>query len=251
MRNVAVVITIPASIWQALDRDEPGQWRQQLRQRVEQLLPAGVRVAVTFAKRIESPGQQPASGTLTSSVWQRQPSLSRVLWLSMLAACMLAALLLWRRRGPLSRPAALGKRRQQDQRPAEGRQPTPKGPAQSVLVQSGPPTVPHQRRPHPARSALRQFDELLRADRATLTAALQAVELADWSIALRGASEELRRRVLELLAPRSAQRLRAELDQPKPVRLDEVESAQSRIIDVARRLCDGAAALESVRTDYS
>ncbi len=85
---------------------------------------------------------------------------------------------------------------------------------------------------------MRQFDELLHADRATLSAIVQAIDLATWSTALRGASEELSQRVLQLLGPRTAQRLQTELSRPKAVRLDEVESAQKHIIEAAHRLTD-------------
>lgn len=67
---------------------------------------------------------------------------------------------------------------------------------------------------------------------------LKNVESAQWAMALKGASEELKEKVLNNMSQRAAQILTEEMEYLGPVRLSEVESVQQQIVDIIRRLED-------------
>jgi flagellar motor switch protein FliG len=57
-------------------------------------------------------------------------------------------------------------------------------------------------------------------------------------MALKGASEELRDKILHNMSKRAADLLREEMDYLGPVRLSSVEQTQQQIVDSVRRLED-------------
>jgi len=67
---------------------------------------------------------------------------------------------------------------------------------------------------------------------------LKNVESAQWAMALKGASEELKEKVLSNMSQRASQILSEEMEYLGPVRLSEVETVQQQIVDIVRRLED-------------
>jgi flagellar motor switch protein FliG len=57
-------------------------------------------------------------------------------------------------------------------------------------------------------------------------------------LALKGADEDLKEKILKNMSKRAAEMLRDDLEAKGPVRLSEVEGAQKEILSVARRLAD-------------
>ena len=67
---------------------------------------------------------------------------------------------------------------------------------------------------------------------------LKNVEAAQWAMALKGASEELKNKILGNMSQRASQMLREEMEFLGAVRLSEVEAVQQQIVDIVRRLED-------------
>jgi flagellar motor switch protein FliG len=82
------------------------------------------------------------------------------------------------------------------------------------------------------------FDDLVRLDDRSLQRVLREVDSKDLSLAMRGSSEELQERIYRNQSTRAAQALREEMEIGGPVRLRQVEDAQSRIVTIVRRLED-------------
>jgi flagellar motor switch protein FliG len=82
------------------------------------------------------------------------------------------------------------------------------------------------------------FDDLLKLDNKAIQALLKEVDNKQWALALKGASEEIREKVLGNLSQRAADMLREEMDYLGPVKLSDVESHQQQIVDAVRRLED-------------
>ena len=82
------------------------------------------------------------------------------------------------------------------------------------------------------------FDDISKLSDKDIQAILKNVESSQWAMALKGASEELKNKILGNLSKRAGSLLREEMDYLGPVRLSEVESVQQQIVDVVRRLED-------------
>ncbi|MBN2474754.1 MAG: flagellar motor switch protein FliG [Pirellulales bacterium] len=67
---------------------------------------------------------------------------------------------------------------------------------------------------------------------------LKNVESSQWAMALKGASEELKDKILSNMSKRAADLLREEMEYLGPVRLSSVEQTQQQIVDIVRRLED-------------
>lgn len=80
------------------------------------------------------------------------------------------------------------------------------------------------------------FDDLQKLDDKAIQILLKEVENKQWAVALKGASEEIRNRVLGNLSQRAAEMLREEMEYLGPVKLSDVESNQQQIVDTVRRL---------------
>ena len=88
------------------------------------------------------------------------------------------------------------------------------------------------------RKRLFAFEDLLRADDRGMRALLKEVTTQDLAVALKTASDDLGERVFVNLSARARDVLREEMEYMRPVRLSEVEAAQARVLDAARRLED-------------
>jgi flagellar motor switch protein FliG len=80
------------------------------------------------------------------------------------------------------------------------------------------------------------FDDLVAVPDVGIRELLKEVDNKDLVVALKTASEELKQKIFRNLSKRAAQILEEDLAVLGPVRLSEVEAAQQRIIEVARRL---------------
>jgi len=82
------------------------------------------------------------------------------------------------------------------------------------------------------------FDDLTKLSDKDIQTVLKNVETSQWAMALKGADDELKQRILGNMSQRAAQLLEEEMDYLGPVKLSEVESVQQQIVDVVRRLED-------------
>ena len=80
------------------------------------------------------------------------------------------------------------------------------------------------------------FDDLLKLDDKAIQVLLKEVESKQWAIALKGASQEIRDRVLGNLSQRAAELLKEEMEYLGPVKVSDVEANQQEIVDTVRRL---------------
>jgi len=80
------------------------------------------------------------------------------------------------------------------------------------------------------------FDDLARVDDNGLRELVQRADKKSLTIALKGASEELRQRIFDNMSKRAAEMMREEMEVMGPVRVREVEKAQQMIVAIARAL---------------
>jgi flagellar motor switch protein FliG len=82
------------------------------------------------------------------------------------------------------------------------------------------------------------FDDLLKLDDKAIQAVLKEVDNNQWAIALKGASDELKQKILGNLSERAAELLKEEMQYAGPQRVSDVEAMQAQIVEVVRRLED-------------
>ena len=82
------------------------------------------------------------------------------------------------------------------------------------------------------------FDNLIKSDDKSMQGIIRSVETEDLVLAMKGADEELQEKMFSCMSQRAAANVQDEMDALGPVRLSEVQEAQKRIINTARRLSD-------------
>jgi len=82
------------------------------------------------------------------------------------------------------------------------------------------------------------FDNLNDVDDRGIQALLREVSTDSLTLALKGADEDLKEKILKNMSKRAAEMLREDMEARGPVRLSEVEIAQKEIISTARRLAE-------------
>jgi flagellar motor switch protein FliG len=82
------------------------------------------------------------------------------------------------------------------------------------------------------------FDDLGKLSDKDIQTVLKNVETAQWAMALKGASAELKQKILGNMSQRAAGLLGEEMEYLGAVRLSEVEQVQQQIVDIVRRLED-------------
>lgn len=82
------------------------------------------------------------------------------------------------------------------------------------------------------------FDDLERLDDKAIQALLKEIQTESLVIALKGATPELRDKVLRNMSTRAAETLREDLESRGPVRVSEVEAEQKELLKTVRRLAD-------------
>lgn len=82
------------------------------------------------------------------------------------------------------------------------------------------------------------FEDLLKLDDKSVQMVLKEVASETLVLSLKGASQELRDKVLSNMSSRAADSMREDLESRGPVRLSEVEAQQKEILKIVRRLTD-------------
>ena len=82
------------------------------------------------------------------------------------------------------------------------------------------------------------FDDLMDIEDRGIQLILREVQSESLIVALKGASEELRDKILKNMSQRAAEMLREDLESKGPVKLSEVEAEQKEILKIVRRLSD-------------
>ncbi len=82
------------------------------------------------------------------------------------------------------------------------------------------------------------FDDIMKLDDKAIQSVLKEVENGQWALALKGASEEIKQKILGNLSQRAADLLKEEMQYLGSVKISDVEGMQSQIVDVIRRLED-------------
>ena len=82
------------------------------------------------------------------------------------------------------------------------------------------------------------FENLNEVDDRGMQTLLREVSSDQLLLALRGAPEDLREKIVKNMSSRAAEMLKDNLEAAPPVKLSEVEAAQKEILTVARRLAD-------------
>jgi flagellar motor switch protein FliG len=88
------------------------------------------------------------------------------------------------------------------------------------------------------RALMFTFDDIMKTDDKGLQEILREVEKDQLSIALKGCKEELRDRFFENMSERAAKILKEDMDAMGPIRVKDVDEAQTAVIEVAKRLVD-------------
>ena len=82
------------------------------------------------------------------------------------------------------------------------------------------------------------FEDVNKLDNKAVQSVLKEVSSDVLVIALKGASNELKEKILSNMSSRAAEALKEDLESRGPVRLSEVEAQQKEILKVVRRLSD-------------
>ncbi|MEN8178640.1 MAG: flagellar motor switch protein FliG [Pseudomonadota bacterium] len=82
------------------------------------------------------------------------------------------------------------------------------------------------------------FDNLIEVDDRGIQTLLREVASEPLLLALRGADEDLKEKILNNMSKRAAEMLKDDLEAAAPAKLSDVEGAQKEILQVARRLAD-------------
>ncbi len=82
------------------------------------------------------------------------------------------------------------------------------------------------------------FDNLQEVDDRGIQSLLREISTDTLTLALKGADEKLKEKILKNMSKRASEMLREDMEARGPVRLSEVEAAQKEILATARRLAD-------------
>ena len=82
------------------------------------------------------------------------------------------------------------------------------------------------------------FEDIAKFPDRDIQSVLKNVESSQWALALKGASEDLKEKVLRNMSKRASAMLVEEMEYLGPVRLSNVEQTQQQIVDIIRRLED-------------
>ncbi len=82
------------------------------------------------------------------------------------------------------------------------------------------------------------FEDITKFSDRDIQTVLKNVESSQWAMALKGASDELKTKILNNMSKRAAALLTEEIEYLGPVRASSVEQVQQQIVDIIRRLED-------------
>jgi len=80
------------------------------------------------------------------------------------------------------------------------------------------------------------FEDIINLDDSSIQRVLRELESDDIALALKGASDEVKHRVMKNISKRAGEILKENMDYMGPVRLRDVEEAQQKVVMVIRRL---------------
>lgn len=80
------------------------------------------------------------------------------------------------------------------------------------------------------------FEDLVLLDNRSMQQVLKEVDAKELSIALRGASDEVRDKIFSNMSTRAADIIKEDMEYMGPVRVKQVEESQQRIVGIVRRL---------------
>ena len=80
------------------------------------------------------------------------------------------------------------------------------------------------------------FEDMLRVNNRGVQSLLKSIETSRLSLALKTASDELKEKFFKNMSARAVENIKEEMELMGPVRLSDVEAAQTAIIDVVRQL---------------
>jgi flagellar motor switch protein FliG len=82
------------------------------------------------------------------------------------------------------------------------------------------------------------FDDITKFGDRDIQTILKNVESSQWAMAMKGATEDLKQKILNNMSKRAATLLQEEMEYLGPVRASNVEQVQQQIVDIIRRLED-------------
>jgi flagellar motor switch protein FliG len=82
------------------------------------------------------------------------------------------------------------------------------------------------------------FDNMIEIDDRGIQLILREISTDTLIVALKGADETLKEKILQNMSKRASEMLRDDLEAKGPVKLSEVDTAQKEILAVARRMAD-------------
>jgi len=82
------------------------------------------------------------------------------------------------------------------------------------------------------------FEDIVKLDKRAIQRILKEVENADLTVALKNATEEVKRIIFDNMSKRLQDMLKEDMDFMGPVRVKDVEEAQQKIVNVIRKLQD-------------
>ena len=80
------------------------------------------------------------------------------------------------------------------------------------------------------------FEDLSRLDLPSLQKVLREIDMRDLAVSLKSASEKLKAMLLGCISKRAAETVNEEMSFMGSLKLKDIEGAQSRVIEVVRRL---------------
>jgi len=86
------------------------------------------------------------------------------------------------------------------------------------------------------RSLMFVFDDIVMVTDAGIQRTLKEIDNKDLSLALKAANEDVKNKILSNMSSRASEMIKEDMEYMGPVRLRDVEGAQSRIVEVIRRL---------------
>ncbi len=93
------------------------------------------------------------------------------------------------------------------------------------------------------------FEDILKVDDKGIQAILKEVDNEELCLALKTGSDELKEKIYSNMSARAAELIKEDMQYMGPVRLSDVEAAQQRIVDIARRLEDAGEIIIAGRGD--
>ena len=82
------------------------------------------------------------------------------------------------------------------------------------------------------------FENIGALDDRSIQRILREIDVRDLSLALKATPDPVRDKIMRNMSSRAAAMMREDMDASGPVRLRQVEEAQSRVVDVIRKLDD-------------